>query len=39
MLRCMKCGCVVDTPEEFELHLRVSHPSLLSRLARKVLNV
>lgn len=39
MYRCAKCGCVVDTAEEFEKHLKVSHPPLLSRLARKILNV
>jgi hypothetical protein len=33
---CSKCGCVVDTAEEFEEHMRVSHSSPLRRLARKV---
>ncbi len=36
MFLCTKCGCVVDTAEEFEQHMRVSHSSILSKLTRKV---
>ena len=36
MFMCYKCGCVVDTAEEFEEHMKVSHSSPLRRLARKV---
>ena len=39
MFLCTKCGCIVDTAEEFEQHLRVSHPSPLTRLARKVFKI
>lgn len=33
---CPKCGCVMDTADEFKEHMRVSHSPLLKRLAEKV---
>jgi hypothetical protein len=36
MFVCSKCGCVVDTAEEFEQHLKTSHSSPLLRLARRM---
>lgn len=42
LFRCSRCGCILDDVEEFEEHLKISHPTLsqkFTRFARQVLNL